>query len=66
MTGIGLPIWLWHFANNGTRVAFEQETVHGGLGIHYELRDIKTGDLIDSYDGEPQPNAPQWVHALEK
>jgi hypothetical protein len=65
-TGTGLPVWRWKFMAKGTQVAFEQETVHGGLGIHYELRDIKTGDLIESYDGEPQPDAPQWVLDLKR
>jgi len=64
-TGTGLPIWKWKFENKGTHVAFEQETVHGGGGIHFELREIKTGLLIDSHDGEPQPNAPKWILDLK-
>jgi len=59
--GTGLPIWKWKFENKGTQVAFEQETVHGSGGIHYELREIKTGLLIDSLDGDPHPKSPKWL-----
>ena len=49
-TGIGLPIFHWHFADGGTRVAFGQEPVHFGCSIHYGLRDIQSERLIDSAD----------------
>lgn len=64
-TGTGLPIWRWRFQAEGKQVAFEQETAHGGTGIHYELRDIGTGELVAKY--EPDPDAemtakpPRWV-----
>jgi hypothetical protein len=72
-TGIGLPIFHWHFADGGTRVAFGQEPVHFGCSIHYELRDIQSERLIDSADiPEPcgqilEPRAvqiPKWVTDL--
>jgi hypothetical protein len=63
--GNDFPVWQWQFEQNGSRVAFEQETVHGGMGIHYELREITTGHLIDSYEGKPKPNAPKWVCDLK-
>jgi hypothetical protein len=74
LTGIGLPIWRWCFEANGTQVAFEQETVHGGLGVHYELRDTESGDLIAQYSPEVGPdnqplekqNVPGWVTELDK
>jgi len=68
-TGIGLPIWRWCFQVGGKQVAFEQETVHGGIGVHYELRDVKTCRLIAKYD--PDPNSvvfgapPKWVAELD-
>jgi len=72
-TGAGLPIWRWAFAADGKRVAFEQETVHGGWGIHYELRDVASGRLIREYnpavgdDNQPLPNqtVPSWVDGLK-
>jgi hypothetical protein len=72
-TGIGLPIFQWHFADGGTRVAFGQEPVHFGCSIHYELRDIESERLIESADvPEPcglNPNptvekVPDWVSDL--
>ena len=71
-TGSGLPVWEWSFRSGGKRVAFGQETVHGGLGIHYEMRDVATGRLIAEYsppydrDNRPLPNGgvPKWVVEL--
>jgi len=71
-TDRGLPVWRWSFQGGGKRVAFEQETVHGGLGIHYELRDVATGRLIAEYnpavgpDNQPLAiqNVPAWVEEL--
>lgn len=72
-TGIGLPIFRWHFADGGTRVAFAQETVHFSCSTHYELRDIKSEQLIASAD-IPEPcgqapvarvvKMPKWVADL--
>lgn len=71
--GVGLPIFLWHFADGGTRIAYGQEPVHFGCQIHYELRNIDSELLIDSTD-VPQPcgqqpvlpiiTIPKWVQAL--
>lgn len=71
--GNGLPIWHWRFFDNGARFAFRQETVHGGLGIHYELRDVPSGRLLAEYspevgpDNQPLPNqtVPSWVAELD-
>ena len=72
--GDSLPIWRWQFTSDGKRVAFEQETVHGGFGVHYELRDVQTGRLIAEFDppvgsdnrSTASANAPQWVVELDK
>jgi hypothetical protein len=71
-TGSGLPIWRWSFTDGGKHIAFHQETVHGGLGIHYELREVSTGTLTAEFnpavgaDNQPLPNqdVPQWVKDL--
>ena len=72
-TGNGLPIFAWHFADQGTRVAYGQEPAHFGCAIHYELREITSERLIDSADvpqpcGEntspPSRALPGWVSAL--
>jgi hypothetical protein len=72
-TGTGLPIWTWAFEADGKRVAFEEETVHGGFGVHYELHDVANGRLISQYDpavgfdNQPLPNqtVPSWVADLK-
>jgi hypothetical protein len=50
-------------------VAFEQETVLGGMGVHYELRDVETGELADKYDPDANPDLvtkpPRWVVVLD-
>lgn len=72
--GNSLPIFQWHFADGGTRVAFGQEPVHFGCEVHYELRDIESERLIESAD-VPQPcglrphptpiPVPKWVEELK-
>src|SRR5262245_7754567 len=72
-TGNALPVWQWHFTAGGKQIAFEQETVHGGRGVHYELHEVVSGRLIAEYspivgpDGQPEPNqkAPEWVLELD-
>jgi hypothetical protein len=68
-TGAELPVWRWCFRGGGKQVAFEQETVHGGTGVHYELRDIKTGRLVAKYDPDPNSQVlgfrPEWVADLD-
>jgi hypothetical protein len=72
-TGQGLPVWRWRFQADGRHVAFRQETVHGGLGIHYEVRDVATGSLIAEYDppydkdNRPivERSVPKWVEEFD-
>ena len=68
-TGSGLPIARWCFWAGGKQVAFEQETVHGSMGIHYELRDVETGDLVAKYDPDSNLDTvtkpPRWVVVLD-
>lgn len=63
--GAGLPVWRWLFMDSGRRVAFRQAPVHGGAPAHYELRDVDSGTLVDSYD-EPAKPVPRWVHAVDR
>jgi hypothetical protein len=62
--GTGLPVWKWRFDSTSQRVAFYQETVHGGLGEHYELRDIATGRLVAQYEPLDSGPPPPWVRPL--
>lgn len=71
-TGNGLPVWRWRFLAAGTQLEFRQETVHGGMGVNFELRDFRTGELIAYYRPEvgpanhplPSQQVPEWVSAL--
>ena len=72
-TGTGLPVWHWKFEAGGRQFSFRQETVHGGLGVHYELRDVTSGRLLAAYDPPvgrdnqplPRQNVPKWVADLD-
>ena len=64
--GNGMAIWVWQFEAGGRQVAFEQETVHGHAGVHYELRDIDSGSLLAEYDGDPAEDAPDWVRDVTR
>ena len=73
-TGAGLPVWQWRFTAGGSQVIFEQETVHGGLGRHYEVRDIASGRRIAQWeptvgpDNQPLKNQkpPRWVSEFQE
>jgi len=70
--GNGLPVWTWAFSASGKEVAFHQETVHGSLRVHYELRDVASGRLVAEFTPEvdidnrqiPDQVVPEWVKAL--
>lgn len=61
--GNELAITRWRFERGDRAVAFMQETVHGHLGVHFELRSL-AGDLLEVYEGDPQADAPAWVRRL--
>jgi hypothetical protein len=51
LEGSGLPVWQWRFLSGGKEVAFEQETVHGGWGVHEQVDDKES-------------DRPDWVKAM--
>jgi hypothetical protein len=59
----GLPIWQWRFHEDGRRVVLRMETVHGGLGKRLELRDARTGRLVEAWEPGSDP-VPAWVGVL--
>jgi hypothetical protein len=63
-TGIDLPVWRWRFEGGGAQVSLYQETVHGGMGTHYELRDVMSGRLLAQYEPTDSTPAPPWVTRL--
>ena len=65
-TGNGLPVWRWAFSEDARRVAFRQQTVHGGSGLHYELREVSSGRLIAEYDPDTTSSTlpPAWIRPV--
>jgi hypothetical protein len=73
LEGSGLPVWQWRFLSGGKEIGFEQETVHGGWGVHYELHDVSSGKLLAEYDphtgvneqvDDKESDRPDWVRAV--
>ena len=62
--GTGLPVWTWRFDSTSQQVVFFQETVHGGIGGHYELRDIATERLVAQYEPSDSGPPPPWVRPV--
>lgn len=70
--GEGLPVWQWKFLEAGKTVAFHQQTVDGGNGMHYELHDVATGRPLVEWSPEidqyghalPKQSPPKWVTEL--
>lgn len=62
--GNGLAVWRWRFDSTGTRVAYFQDVVHGGVGGHYELRDVQSGRLVAEFDPVDSTPMPPWVTGL--
>jgi len=62
--GTGLPVWRWGFDSTSHQVAFYQESVHGGTGGHYELRDIATERLVAQYEPLDSGPPPSWVRPV--
>jgi hypothetical protein len=60
-----LPVWYWAFRNGSREVCYQQETVHGGLGVRYELRDVTTGKLLAHFEPEQGIPKPGWVQELD-
>jgi hypothetical protein len=60
-----LPIWYWSFRNGAREVCYQQETVHGGFGVRYELREVATGKLLAQFEPGHGGSKPAWVEELE-
>jgi hypothetical protein len=61
----GPTYWSWAFAHGGDQVAYHSGPIHEGSSSHCELRDVKTGRLLASWDGDlEQVKRPQWTKDL--
>jgi len=66
ISGNGLPVWEWKFSEDGRYVALRQAPVHGDAPQHYELRDVRSGRLVDSFEtgSKGRRSPPPWVRIL--
>ena len=67
LAGNGLPVWRWSFFADGKRIAFRQAPIHGEDHSHFELRDLRTGRLVDRFDSDSASlrEAPVWARVLK-
>lgn len=65
ISGGGLPIWEWKFTEDTRYVVIRQAPLHGDAPMHFELRDVTSGRVVDSYDnGSRKKRAPPWIRIL--
>lgn len=63
---MGPTFWSWAFIHRGEQVAYHSGPLHEGPLSHCELRDVKTGRLLASWDGNLEnPDRPDWTKALD-
>jgi hypothetical protein len=74
LNGQSRPVFHWVFLEGGKQVGFEQETVHSGWAVHYELHDARTGRLVAKFDphvgadeqvDDNPSERPDWVKAVD-
>lgn len=61
---VGLPPWRWAFLKNGNEVAYYADTVHGNLDPTCELRDVKSGKLLDEWHQGKTKILPEWAESF--
>ena len=47
-------------------VAFYQDFLHGTQAQHYELCDVETGRLLETWNGEVSTKAPSWTAHVQE
>lgn len=61
----GPTFWSWAFLHGGDQVAYHTGPMHEGPSSHCELRDVNTGRLLATWDGDLEnPHRPQWAKKL--
>jgi hypothetical protein len=61
----GPTFWDWSFVNDGQQVAFHTGPLHGEAVSHCELRDVNTGRLLSSWEGNlRKQDRPEWTKSL--
>jgi hypothetical protein len=56
----------WSFFADGKQVGFSSSALHGAESERrsYELRDVQTGRILQSWDDQRSGRPPAWVQAL--
>ena len=63
--GTGQGIWAWAYRERGQQVAFCSAPAHGGAVYDYQLREVRSGRLLDTWMGRPgDERAPTWTRRL--
>ncbi len=59
-------IWHWRFLDNGERVVYSTDLVHGGdeNSVDYELYEVSSGHHLASWSPREAKKQPDWVGLL--
>jgi hypothetical protein len=60
----GMMIVDWRFWAEGKQVAFCTNTVHGDFAPRCELRDVKSANLLEQFDGNTGESSRAWMDGL--
>ncbi|MBV9266332.1 MAG: hypothetical protein JO061_09210 [Acidobacteriaceae bacterium] len=58
----------WRFFRGGTQVGFSSSALHGAEAERrsFELHDVQTGRILESWDDQQHGNPPSWVQELSE
>ena len=66
LLGDGLMIYDWCFVGEGAQVALSTGTVHGMTSRHLALYDVRSGRLLQEWNGDPDATSPIWAKDLKQ
>jgi hypothetical protein len=66
LLGDGLMIYDWCFVGEGAQVALSTGTVHGMTSRHLSLYDIRSGRLLQEWNGDTDAASPIWAKDLKQ
>ena len=66
LLGDGLMIYDWCFVGEGAQVALSTGTVHGMTSRHLALYDVRSGRLLQEWNGDPDATPPIWAKDLKQ
>jgi hypothetical protein len=60
----GFVIARWAFLQGGAQVAYSSNTAHGDRAPYYELRDLASDRVVDSWRGPLNEKSPEWARRV--